>query len=208
MARGKFLTVEGTEGVGKSTNIAFIQSFLEERGIDLVVTREPGGTPLAEELREMLLAKREETFNATAELLIIFAARAQHLQTIILPALAQGRWVLSDRFTDATFAYQGCGRGLNIEHITLLENLVQGELRPDCTFLLDIDVKVGLQRAQQRAELDRFECEKIEFFENVRQGYLARVAENPRRYQKINAGQDLASVQKDLYKALTELVNV
>ncbi len=204
--RGKFLTIEGTEGVGKSTNIAFINDFLRSRGIDLLVTREPGGTPLAEELREILLKKRDEAFDPTAELLVIFAARSQHLQNIILPALNRGCWVLSDRFTDATYAYQGYGRGLDIKHIELLENLVQHELRPDCTFLLDIDVALGMQRARARAELDRFETQELAFFEDVRKGYLARAHADPMRYTIVDAGQTLADVQQDLSMSLEKLL--
>ena len=200
--RGKFITVEGTEGVGKSTNIELIKTEIEKRGISLVVTREPGGTPLAEEIRELLLAKRDERFDVTAELLLVFAARAQHLNTVIIPALEEGKWVLSDRFTDATYAYQGAGRGLPKFLILELEDRVQGDLRPDKTFLLDIDVRVGLERARVRAELDRFEEEQITFFENVRQGYLERVEANPQRFAVVDAGQSLKDVQLDIKKAL------
>lgn len=169
------------------------------------MTREPGGTPLAEELREILLANRGEAFDATAELLIIFAARAQHLNTVIRPALERGLWVLSDRFTDATYAYQGYGRGLSLDNISQLELLVQNKLHPDSTFILDIDVKLGLERASQRAELDRFENEKIAFFENVRKGYLDRVKANPARYHVINAGQSLVSVQAEIARVVDSL---
>lgn len=161
--RGKFLTIEGTEGVGKSTNLAYVKTWLEARGLDVVVTREPGGTPLAEEIRGLLLARRDEPVDETAELLLVFAARAQHIAGVIKPALARGAWVLSDRFTDATFAYQGGGRGLSLETISQLEQLVQGELRPDLTLILDIEVQLGLERARQRGELDRFESETITF---------------------------------------------
>lgn len=202
---GKFITVEGTEGVGKSTNIDFIKSKIEARGIQLLITREPGGTPLAEEIREMLLQKREEPFDAKAELLMIFAARAQHLNTVIKPALDRGEWVLCDRFTDATYAYQGAGRGLSKSFILELEQSVQGDLRPDKTFLLDIDVQVGLERARARAELDRFEEEQISFFERVRAGYLERVNENPDKYAVVNAGQSLNAVQDDIQVALEKL---
>ena len=205
--KGKFLTVEGTEGVGKSTNIQFIRDQLDNKGIDLLVTREPGGTPLAEELREILLKKRVETFDPTAELLAVFSARAQHLNTRIKPALDAGRWVLSDRFTDATFAYQGFGRNLDKEKILLLENLVQGELRPDLTFLLDIDVDVGMSRARARAELDRFESEELAFFERVRAGYKHRVKEAPDRYAVIDAGQNLKAVQTDIARYLDTFVH-
>ncbi len=193
--KGKFITLEGTEGVGKSTNLSFIEERLKQKGVDVVVTREPGGTPLAEELREILLANREEPFDATAELLVIFAARAQHLNQVILPALSKGQWVLSDRFTDATYAYQGFGRGLSLEHISLLESLVQQSVYPDATFILDIDVELGLLRATKRAELDRFENEKIEFFQKVRAGYAERAAANPSRYHVVDAGKTLPEVQ-------------
>lgn len=203
--KGKFLTIEGTEGVGKSTNLSFIKDRLESHGVEVMMTREPGGTPLAEELREILLANRDEAFDATAELLIIFAARAQHLNTVIRPALERGLWVLSDRFTDATYAYQGYGRGLSLDNISQLELLVQNKLHPDSTFILDIDVKLGLERASQRAELDRFENEKIAFFENVRQGYLDRVNANPARYYVIDAGQSLVNVQSEIARVVDSL---
>ncbi|MGH1371521.1 MAG: dTMP kinase [Cellvibrionaceae bacterium] len=202
---GKFITLEGTEGVGKTTNLEFMKEWLTEAGITFTVSREPGGTPLAEELREMLLQKRAEPVDATAELLMIFAARAQHLNQVIRPALARGEWVLCDRFTDATYAYQGAGRGLSTEVIESLESLVQKELRPDLTVVLDIDVETGLQRAGQRAELDRFESEAVEFFHRVRAGYQARVAAAPQRYRVVNAGQTLPEVQRDIAVVLSEL---
>ena len=200
--RGKFITIEGTEGVGKSTNIQYICDFLAAHHIEYIQTREPGGTPLAEEIRELLLALRDEDFDPTAELLAVFSARAQHLNSLILPALNSGKWVVCDRFTDATFAYQGAGRGLSMELIAELEQLVQGDLRPDHTILLDIDVQLGLERASQRAKFDRFENEKVEFFERVRVGYKTRVAQNPLRYSVINAGQSLVDVQRDLHSVL------
>ncbi|WP_019602265.1 dTMP kinase [Teredinibacter turnerae] len=199
---GRFITVEGTEGVGKSTNLAFIEGFLRSRAIDVITTREPGGTPLAEELRELLLAKREEPVDACAELLMVFAARAQHLNQLVAPALARGQWVLCDRFTDATYAYQGAGRGLSLETIGKLEFLVQGSLQPDITVWLDIDVRLGLERARARADLDRFEEEDVSFFERVRAGYRARAEEAPARFCRINAGQPLAQVQADIQSAL------
>ncbi len=164
----KFLTLEGTEGVGKTTNLEFIQGWLNGQGIEHIVTREPGGTPLAEEIRELLLSKRDEKVDPIAELLLVFAARAQHLNSVIKPALESGVWVLCDRFTDATYAYQGFGRNLPITVIEQLEDMVQQQLRPDLTIILDIDVCVGLERARARAELDRFEEEQQEFFERVR----------------------------------------
>ena len=208
MVRGKFLTIEGTEGVGKSTNLAFARDWLHAQGLDVVVTREPGGTPLAEEIRSLLLAKRDEPVDETAELLLVFAARAQHIAQVIQPALARGTWVLSDRFTDATYAYQGGGRGLNTETIAQLEHVVQGNLRPDLTLILDIDVELGLNRARERGELDRFESETIAFFERVRSAYRARAEKTPSRYALVNAGQDLAAVQADIGSILNSLLNI
>jgi dTMP kinase len=205
MGRGKFLTIEGTEGVGKSTNLHFVRDWLVAQGIEVIVTREPGGTPLAEEIRQILLAKRDELVDETAELLLVFAARAQHIAQVVKPALARGAWVLSDRFTDATYAYQGGGRGLNTATIAQLEGLVQGVLRPDLTLILDIDVALGLERARQRGELDRFESEDIAFFERVRRAYRARVDAAPERYALIDAGQALVSVQADIAQVLQKL---
>lgn len=206
MQRGKFLTIEGTEGVGKSTNLAFVRDWLGTRGIEVVVTREPGGTPLAEEIRSLLLSKREENVDETAELLLVFAARAQHLAQVIKPALARGAWVLSDRFTDATYAYQGGGRGLSKSTIEQLEQLVQNDLRPDLTLILDIEVELGLNRARQRGELDRFESETIGFFEQVRRAYCQRASMAPERYALVDAGQTLDAVQRDIDKALSTLL--
>jgi dTMP kinase len=206
MQRGKFLTIEGTEGVGKSTNLAFVADWLRGRGIEVIVTREPGGTPLAEEIRSLLLSKREEPFDETAELLLVFAARAQHLAQVIKPALARGAWVLSDRFTDATFAYQGGGRGLSKATIEQLEQLVQGNLRPDLTLILDIDVELGLNRARQRGELDRFESEAVVFFERVRAAYRQRAESAPNRYAVVDAGKTLNEVQTEIEQVLTRLI--
>jgi dTMP kinase len=206
MKSGKFLTLEGTEGVGKSTNLAYVRDWLESRDIEVVVTREPGGTPLAEEVRGLLLAKRDEPVDQTAELLLVFAARAQHLAQVIKPALARGAWVLSDRFTDATFAYQGGGRGLSKAVICQLETLVQADLRPDLTLILDIDVKLGLSRASQRGELDRFESETLDFFERVRAAYKERASANPNRYAIVDAGQTLEKVQQDIDQVLSRLI--
>ena len=205
MVRGKFLTIEGTEGVGKSTNLVFVRDWLQAKGMEVVVTREPGGTPLAEEIRSLLLAKREEQVDETAELLLVFAARAQHIAQVIKPALERGAWVLSDRFTDATYAYQGGGRGLSTHTISQLETLVQHELRPDLTLVLDIDVEQGLNRARQRGELDRFESEAISFFERVRLAYRERANLSPENYAVINAGQDLNAVQADISATLSKL---
>lgn len=206
MQTGKFLTIEGTEGVGKSTNLAFVRDWLGARGIEVVVTREPGGTPMAEEIRNLLLSKRDESVDETAELLLVFAARAQHIDQLIKPALARGAWVLSDRFTDATYAYQGGGRGLSMSVIETLERLVQGDLRPDLTLILDIDVELGLTRARQRGDLDRFESETIGFFERVRSAYRRRAESAPARYRIIDAGKPLADVQAEIAAVLTEFV--
>jgi len=205
MMRGKFITIEGSEGVGKSTNIEFIRQYITAQGVDLIITREPGGTPLAENIRELLLAKREESVDDLAELLLMFAARAQHINQYIEPALKAGQWVLCDRFTDSTFAYQGGGRGLNTSAIQTLEKLVQKEFQPHLTFYLDIDVKIGLARAAERAELDRFESEKIDFFERVREAYLARVQADPNRFRVIDASQDLPNVQAAIQTHLKSL---
>ena len=204
--RGKFLTIEGTEGVGKSTNIAYIQSYLDSQGIEVLTTREPGGTPLAEDIRELLLQNSDEKMDETTELLLVFAARSQHLQTVILPALERGQWVLCDRFTDATYAYQGGGRGLDLNLIEELEQRIQGDIRPDLTLLLDIDVTIGLERAGRRGELDRFEHEKVGFFENVRHAYLARAAKFPERYGVVDASQTLEQVQLQICDRLANFL--
>ena len=198
-----FLTVEGVEGVGKSTHIETIKNFLDARDIACILTREPGGTPVAERIRELLLAvHEEEALCELSELLLVFAARAQHLERVVKPALAQGKWVICDRFTDATYAYQGGGRGLDVAIIAGLESLVQGELKPDLTIILDLDPRIGMQRASERGELDRFEREKIEFFDKVRQTYLDIAAADPQRCVVIDAGNDLAAVSSDLLKIL------
>ncbi len=199
---GKFITIEGVEGVGKTTNIDFIRQWLAQQNIPHVATREPGGTPLAESIRELLLSPRDETVDENTELLMMFAARAQHLAEVIVPALEQGQWVLCDRFTDATYAYQGGGRGVSMEKIAQLETLVQGALRPDLTLVLDIPVDQGLARAKNRSAPDRFEQEKIAFFERVRECYLARVKAEPDRYQVIDASQSLGRVQADIGSVL------
>ena len=202
---GRFLTFEGIEGVGKSTQIARLATALGARGIDVLVTREPGGTPLAESIRALVLQPREETLPPIAELLLMFAARAVHLRNVIEPQLGQGRWVLCDRFTDATYAYQGAGRGLPTEVIATLETLVQGELRPDLTLLLDAPVELASGRAQERNATgapDRFERERAEFFERVRRGYLARAAAYPERIAIIDARGSPAEVADAILSAV------
>jgi dTMP kinase len=202
--RGLFLTLEGAEGVGKSTNIEYITQYLEQRDIEYVLTREPGGTQLAEKIRNLLLAVHEEPMSELTELLLVFAARAQHLDKVIQPALSKGKWVVCDRFTDATFAYQGAGRGLSVETIGQLQLLVQGQLRPDLTLILDLDPEIGLARASNRGELDRFELEQQSFFRHVRQGYLDIAQAEPERCKVIDASKPLTDVKLDLLAALEQ----
>ena len=201
--RGKFLTVEGGEGVGKTTNIDFIKTWFHQRDIDFITTREPGGTPVAEQIRTLLLAHHDEDVDAAAELLLIFAARAQHIARVIEPALRRGQWVLCDRFTDATYAYQGAGRQLGVDKVAVLEAFVQGDLRPDLTLVLDLDPREGMARAEARAQLDRFEIEQMAFFERVREAYLQRAGEHPQRYAVIDAGRPLEQVQQAIADTLT-----
>nr|WP_260524719.1 dTMP kinase [Pseudomonas sp. MWU16-30317] len=193
-----FITLEGPEGAGKSTNREYLALQLRAAGLDVVLTREPGGTPLAERIREVLLAPSDEPMNADAELLLMFAARAQHIAQVIRPALQRGAVVLCDRFTDATYAYQGGGRGLPVERIATLERFVQGDLQPDLTLVFDLPIEVGLARASARGRLDRFEQEGRAFFDAVRSAYLARAATDTQRYRIVDASQSLAEVQQAL----------
>jgi dTMP kinase len=202
---GRFLTIEGIEGVGKSTQVARLSNALTQRDIAHVVTREPGGTPLAERIRDLVLNARGEALPPAAELLLMFAARAVHLANHVEPNLTAGRWVLCDRFTDATYAYQGGGRGMDSNHIRQLETLVQGARRPDLTVLLDAPVEQGMQRARQRnagAAADRFESERAEFFERVRDAYRARAAAEPNRIAVIDAGQTADQVAEEIIHLL------
>lgn len=203
--RGRFITLEGGEGVGKTTNLKWVADWLTARGIDVVQTREPGGTPRAEAIRELLLDPHaSEPLNADAELLLVFAARAQHLARVIKPALERGAWVLSDRFTDATFAYQGGGRALSLERIAQLEQFVQQGLQPDLTLLLDMPMQAAQQRVDSRGEQrDRFEQEQGAFFQAVRDAYLVRAAQAPQRIAVIDASQPLAQVQQALGEQLS-----
>ncbi|MDA8484763.1 dTMP kinase [Pseudomonas resinovorans] len=203
---GLFITLEGPEGAGKSTNREYLAERLRSHGIEVVLTREPGGTPLAERIRELLLTPSDETMGVDTELLLVFAARAQHLEGVIKPALSRGAVVLCDRFTDATYAYQGGGRGLPEARIALLENFVQGDLRPDLTLVFDLPVEVGLTRAAARGRLDRFEQEQRSFFEAVRQTYLQRAQAAADRYKVIDASLPLTEVQANLDKLLPELL--
>ena len=195
VTRGQFITVEGTEGVGKSTNMDFIESWLKRAGKELVITREPGGTELGEKLRAVLLDAKEQSMCDDTELLLMFAARAQHLHEVIQPALDAGKWVLCDRFTDSTYAYQGGGRGIELSRIAQLETWVQGHRRPDMTLILDLPIDVGLERAGKRSAPDRFELEKHDFFNKVRDTYLSRAAANPERYQVIDASPSISDLK-------------
>ena len=194
---GKFITVEGIDGAGKSTQLAWLSSFFEARDNAVLATREPGGTQLGESLRSLLL-QPGHAMHAETETLLIFAARREHIARVILPALAEGKVVLCDRFTDATYAYQGYGRGVDLAKLRLLEEWVQGSLQPDLTILFDIPVDVGRQRAASSREADRFEREQSEFFERVRDGYLDRARENPTRFVVIDATVSPGDIQKQL----------
>ncbi|OZY44239.1 dTMP kinase [Pseudomonas lundensis] len=205
---GLFITLEGPEGAGKSTNREYLSARLREAGIDVVLTREPGGTPLAERIRELLLTPSEDAMCADTELLLVFAARAQHLAEVIRPALARGAVVLCDRFTDATYAYQGGGRGLSHARIAALEAFVQGELRPDLTLVFDLPIEVGMARASARGRLDRFEQEGRTFFDAVRSTYLQRAEAAPQRYRLIDAAQTLEQVQLQLDTLLPQLLGM
>lgn len=203
--KARFITLEGGEGVGKTTNLAFIENHLVQNGVDFIRTREPGGTPLGESIRALLL--HEGGMDARTELLLVFAARAQHVREVIEPALAAGRWVVCDRFTDASYAYQGGGRQLEMSDITWLEHWIQQGLRPDLTLLLDAPVAVGLARASRRGPADRIEAEDHAFFERVRQAYLNRALKAPERIRVVDASQTLEQVQSALAFHLDTLIN-
>ncbi len=207
-ARGRFITLEGGEGAGKSTNLDYIQRRLEAADVLVQVTREPGGTPLGEKMREVLLNPEHATMSSDAELLLMFAARAQHLHQFILPALEKGSWVLCDRFTDATYAYQGGGRGIDTGRIRVLEDWLQQGFQPDMTLLFDLPVELGMKRAGKRGALDRFEQEQKVFFEQVREAYLERARQDPERFRIIDAGQELLAVQQQLDDVIEELVGL
>lgn len=205
MYKGKFITIEGSEGAGKSTNIQYIQDYLQAKDIDFIATREPGGTPIAEKIRELLLDKKNTSLCEDAELLLMFAARSQHLNELIIPALDAGKWVLSDRFTDATYAYQGGGRGLAKNKIAQLEQWVQGDLRPDATILLDIPVELGMERVRNRGVTDRFEEEQMSFFKCIRDTYLQLAKDNPQRFHIINTEPAIDEVYQQLKLVLDQL---
>jgi dTMP kinase len=202
---GRFITLEGSEGVGKTTNLDSVCRTLDQMSVDYIRTREPGGTPMAEALRENLLARWDESVEGLTELLIVFAARVQHVNCVIRPALASGKWVVCDRFTDASYAYQGYGRGLDLHKMAVLEEWVHGELQPDLTLYLDLDPEIAALRIAGRDQ-DRMEQEQMHFFHKVRDGYLARAASAPRFYT-IDASLPLESVQVVVCQKITEFVS-
>jgi dTMP kinase len=207
-SRGQFITFEGGEGVGKSTNIEFCRQLLGQKNIEVVVTREPGGTEIAEIIREQLLKKtHNERMSDLSELLLVFAARAQHVEAFVKPALERGCWVLCDRFSDSTIAYQGYGRGLPLEVIEQIKVIAQQGIEPDKTFLLDAPIDIGMNRARARGLADRFEVEQFDFFNRVRKGFLAIAEKSIQRVVLINAAQDLAAVQNDLKIAVEGMLN-
>ncbi len=206
MTMGKFITLEGVEGVGKTTNLNFIASYLTSNGKKIITTREPGGTKIAEKIRDLLLEHNEEKLCNESELLLMFAARAQHIENIIKPALDAGKWVVCDRFTDATYAYQGGGRHFKMADINWFEKFVQKGLSPDKTVLLDLSVDVGLERAAGRSEPDRFESEKKAFFNNVRRVYLERAKAEPNRFCIVDASKSIEQVQKNIQRYLDKML--
>ena len=202
MAKGKFITFEGVDGAGKSTHLNWFAETLRQRGLEVLVTREPGGTPLGERLREILLS---QPMHAETEAMLMFAARLEHIEQVIRPALQRGTWVVSDRFSDASFAYQGGGRGVPVNKLEQLERWVHEDLQPDLTLLFDIPIEVARQRLSNNVSLDRFEQEKGEFFEKVRQAYLARYHKHPQRFALIDAAQTPEAVKADLNKVIQAL---
>lgn len=204
---GKFITIEGIEGAGKSTCMAVAAAEMEKRGLSVVQTREPGGTDLGEDLRALLLGHRHQGMGDDAELLLMFAARAEHLFRKIRPALDKEEWVLCDRFTDATYAYQGGGRGLDEHRIAMLEDWVQGDLRPDLTLIMDLPVEQGMERAGNRSAPDRFESEAFSFFERVRLRYLEIAAANPKRVHVIDASRSLEDVSDAIATVVGDFID-
>lgn len=207
MRSGKFITVEGIEGVGKSTNVEVLRTEIERRGLAVLTSREPGGTPMAERIRELLVEHGDETMPAIAELLLMFSARALHVHNRIEPALAAGTWVVCDRFTDASRAYQGAGRGLAQADINQLADWVHPGLRPDLTILLDAPVATGMSRAGRRSRPDRIEAERADFFGRVRNCYLALAAAEPERFVVIDASGSIATVRAKVAAAVNRLLD-
>jgi dTMP kinase len=202
-----FISIEGGEGAGKSTSIEYIRQKLDACGIECVVTREPGGTPMAEDIRQLLLQHRDETVDPYTELLLMFASRRQHVENVIRPALASGKWVVCDRFTDASFAYQGFGRGLDHDFIASLKYWVHGDLNPNMTLLFDLDINIGMERAGKRSNFDRIETEETSFFERVRQGYLTQAKAEPQRYRIVDASQSMTHVERQVDHFLRPLLD-
>ena len=203
---GKFLTLEGVEGAGKSTALEFISAFLTENGIEFIKTREPGGTNLGEKVRDILLDKTNTEIHSDTELLLMFAARSQHWHELILPTLKAGKWVISDRFTDSSFAYQGGGRGLDLARIRALANWTLDKIQPDLTLLFDLDPALGLQRVNRRGDSDRFETEKIDFFTKVREVFLELAQKEPARFKVIDSAADIKHTQEQIARILRKLI--
>ena len=202
MTPGKFISLEGIDGAGKSTHLAFIADHLRATGKQVIVTREPGGTPLGEMLRDMVLS---QAMHVETETLMMFASRREHIDKVIVPALEKGIWIISDRFTDATFAYQGGGRGIATERLEMLENWVQGDLQPDLTLLFDVPVAVSRERLAFNVALDRFEQEKQDFFTRVRDAYLVRAAAYPKRIRVIDSSRSIAEIQAELLRVFESM---
>ncbi len=207
MKRGKFITVEGIEGVGKSTNINIMQAAIEKRGLQVVTSREPGGTPMAEEIRGLLLEHGDEPMPDIVELLLMFAARALHVNNVIKPALAAGTWVISDRFTDTSRAYQGAGRGFPLSDINRIADWVHGDLQPDFTVLLDAPVETAIGRAGKRGKPDRIESERADFFSRARDCYLSLAAAEPERFVVVDASRDIQAVQTEIYTFINRILD-
>lgn len=203
-SKGLFITFEGTEGAGKTTQISRVKAYLESQGFEVVTTREPGGTVLGEKIRGLLL---QDEMAQVTELLLMFAARAEHLDKVILPAINAGKWVLCDRFTESSYAYQGYARGIDLTKISLLESLVQADLRPDCTFWFDIPIVEGMKRVQKRGEKDRFEVENLAFFEAVSEGFRALAKERAEQFFRVDAMLSMDEVSHTIYQRLGELIN-
>ena len=204
--KGKFITIEGSEGVGKTTNINFIVNFLTNHNKEVVETREPGGTAAAEDIRKILLNPESELIPDIAELLLFFAARSLHLENVIVPALRAGKFIICDRFTDATIAYQGFGRGFDIDRINNIAQWVHADIQPDLTILLDAPAEIGMQRAIKRGEIDRMESEEISFYERVREGYICLAKQYSDRFVVVDSNQPLDLVQKEIIMHLKNLL--
>jgi len=205
MERGKFITIDGVEGAGKSTQIEFICEYLKAKGVDVILTREPGGTDIGEKIRTLLLSNSTGKMHADTELMLMFAARNEHIQNKIMPALKQGDWVLSDRFTDASYAYQGGGRGLDVSRIAQLEQWVLQDFTPDMTLLLDVPVEIGMSRVESRGKKDRIELEATDFFNRVRQAYIDRSEQFPERIKLIDSSQTVEHTKQQIKVILDSL---